>query len=182
MTFFNRIRRELSEVQSKLGSLTEEETALVDRVKHADVKSPVRGTVKRLLVNTPGAVVPPGKEVIEIVPLDDTLILEAKIHPKDIAFLSPGLKAQVRFTAYDYAVYGSLDAEVEQIGVDTVIDDRGNAFYMLRVRTLEHQLGKGLPIIPGMVAQVDIITGEKSLLAYLLKPILLVKSNALRER
>ncbi len=182
LTFFNKIRRELSEVQSKLGSLTEEETTLSDRVKHADIKSPVRGTVKRLLVNTLGAVVQPGKEIVEIVPLDEALILEAKISPKDIAFLHPGLKAQVRFTAYDYAVYGSLDAEVEQIGADTVIDEQGNAFYMVRVRTLQPGLGTDLPIIPGMVAQVDIITGEKSLLAYLLKPILRAKANALRER
>ena len=182
LSFFNRIRRELSEVQAKLGSLVEEEKTLIDRVQHADVKSPVRGTIKRLLVNTLGAVVQPGKEVIEIVPLDDALVLEAKIKPSDIAFLRPGLIAQVRFTAYDYAVYGSLDAKVEQIGADTVFDEKGNAFYMVRVRTLKPELGKDLPIIPGMVAQVDIITGKKSLLAYLLKPILRAKSNAFKER
>ncbi len=182
LTFSNRIRRELSETQGKLSSLTEEETALADRVKHADVKSPVRGTVKRLYVNTVGGVVQQGKEVIEIVPLDDTLVLEVKVNPKDIAFLRPDLKAQVRFTAYDFSIYGSLEAVVEHIGADTVIDDKGNAFYMVRVRTLKPELGDNLPIMPGMVAQVDIVTGQKTLLAYLLKPILRAKSNALKER
>ncbi len=182
LTFSNRIRRELSDTQAKLSSLTEEKTALADRVKHADVKSPVRGTVKRLYVNTIGGVVQQGKEVIEIVPSDDTLVLEVKISPKDIAFLRPDLKAQVRFTAYDFSIYGSLEAVVEQIGADTVIDDKGNAFYMIRVHTLKPELGDDLPIIPGMVAQVDIVTGKKTLLAYLLKPILRAKFNALKER
>ncbi len=182
LTFSNRIRRELSDTQGKLSSLTEEKTGLADRVKHADVKSPVRGTVKRLYVNTVGGVVQQGKEVIEIVPLDDTLVLEVKVNPKDIAFLRPELKAQVRFTAYDFSIYGSLEAVVKQIGADTVIDDKGNAFYMVRVHTLKSELGDNLPIMPGMVAQVDIVTGQKTLLAYLLKPILRAKSNALKER
>ncbi len=182
LTFSNRIRRELSDTQGKLSSISEEKTALADRVKHADVKSPVRGTVKRLYVNTVGGVVQQGKEVIEIVPLDDALVLEVKVSPKDIAFLRPDLEAQVRFTAYDFSTYGSLDAVVEQIGADTVIDDKGNAFYMVRVRTLKSELGDNLPIIPGMVAQVDIVTGQKTLLTYLLKPILRAKSSALKER
>ena len=182
LAFYNQVRRELSEVQAKLSSLTEEKTTLADRVMHADVKSPVRGTVNRLYVNTLGAVVQPGKEVVEIVPLDDILVLEAKINPKDIAFLRPGLKAQVKFTAYDYAIYGSLEAVVDQIGADTVVDEQGNAYYMVRVHTLKPELGENLPVIPGMVAQVDIITGQKTLLTYLLKPILRAKAMAFRER
>lgn len=182
LSFDNRIRRELSETMAILNGLTEENLGLADRVKHAVVRSPVRGTVKRLLINTVGGVVQPGQNIVEIVPLDDTLVLEVKVIPGDIAFLHPGQKAQVKFTAYDFATYGGLEAKVEQIGADTIIDDRDNAFYLIRVRTLEPDLGDGLPIIPGMMAQVDIITGKKTLLAYLLKPILRAQSNALRER
>ncbi|PLX84546.1 MAG: HlyD family type I secretion periplasmic adaptor subunit [Desulfuromonas sp.] len=182
LSFYNGVRRELSEVLSRIARLTEEEASLSDRVKHAVVKSPVRGTVKRLYVNTLGAVVAPGKEIVEIVPLDDTLVLEVKISPRDIAFLRPGLTAKVKFTAYDYAIYGSLDAVLEQIGADTVVDQQGQAFYMVRVRTLQPDLGQDLPVISGMVAQVDIVTGKKSLLTYLLKPILRAKATAFRER
>lgn len=178
----NEQRNELSDTLSKLGSLSEGSRALADRVKHAEIRSPVRGTVKRLLVNTVGGVVQPGKEVVEIVPLDDALILEAKVKPKDIAFLRPEQDAKVKFTAYDFAIYGGLDAKVEQIGADTVTDDKGNAFYIVRVRTLKSKLGENLPIIPGMVAEVDILTGKKTVLSYLLKPVLRAKANALSER
>jgi adhesin transport system membrane fusion protein len=180
--FRNQIRAELSDVMGKLGTLTEGSSALADRVKHAEVKSPVRGTVKRLLVTTVGGVVQPGREVVEVVPLDDALLLEAQVKPKDIAFLRPGQEALVKFTAYDFAVYGGLKAVVDHIGADTVMDERGNAFYVVRVRTLESNLGKGLPIIPGMMAQVDILTGKKTILRYLLKPVLRAKSNAMKER
>jgi adhesin transport system membrane fusion protein len=138
--------------------------------------------VKRVLVNTVGGVVQPGKEVLEIVPLDDTLILEAKISPKDIAFLGPGQKALVKFTAYDFSIYGGLDADVIGIGADSLVDDKGNAFYLVRVRTHKPSLGDSQPIIPGMVAQVDILTGKKTILSYLLKPVLRAKANALSER
>jgi adhesin transport system membrane fusion protein len=178
----NQWRNELSDTLGKLASLSEGSRALADRVKHAEVRAPVRGTVSRLLVNTVGAVVQPGKEVVEIVPLDDALILEAKLLPKDIAFLRPGQSAMVKFTAYDFAIYGGLEAEVEHISADTVADEEGNAFYMVRVRTREASLGEGLPIIPGMVAQVDILTGKKTILSYLLKPVLRAKANALTER
>lgn len=182
LTARNEMSAQLSEVMSKLSTLNQGGVALEDRVKHADVKSPVRGTVKRLLVNTVGAVVPPGKELVEIVPLDDALLLEAQIHPKDIAFLRPGQKATVKFTAYDYSVYGGMDAEVVSIGADSVTDKEGRAYYLVRVRTDKPNLGKDLPIIPGMVAQVDILTGKKTVLAYLMKPVLRAKANALRER
>ena len=173
---------ELSETMSRLSSLAEGGRALEDKVLKADIKSPVRGTVKRLHVNTVGAVVQPGREVVEIVPSDDALILEARIAPKDIAFLRPGLEATVKFTAYDFAIYGGLKADVESIGADSVVDDKGNAYYVVRLRTRQASLGEGLPIIPGMVAQVDILTGKKTVLAYLLKPVLRAKANALSER
>jgi adhesin transport system membrane fusion protein len=182
LSFRNGARTELSDTMAKLNSLSEGSTALADRVKHAEVRSPMHGTVKRLLVNTIGGVVQPGKEVAEVVPLDDALLLEAKIKPQDIAFLRPGQEALVKFTAYDFAIYGGLEATVEQIGADTVMDDKGNAFYVVRVRTKESSLGENLPIIPGMVAQVDVLTGKKTILAYLLKPVLRAKANALTER
>lgn len=142
----------------------------------------MRGIVKRLLVNTVGGVVMPGKELVEIVPLDDALIMEAQINPKDIAFLRPGQKAVVKFTAYDYAIYGGLQAEVINIGADTVQDEKGNSFYLVRVRTDKSRLGEKLPIIPGMMAQVDILVGKKTILSYLIKPVIRAKANALTER
>ncbi len=182
LTSRNQMSAELSETMSKLASQSQGGLALKDKVTRADIKSPVRGIVKRLLVNTIGAVVPPGKEVVEVVPLDDTLILEVQIAPKDIAFLRPGQQAMVKFTAYDFAIYGGLSADVINIGADSVIDEKGNAFYRVRVRTRKPSLGPNLPIIPGMVAQVDILTGKKSVLSYLLKPVLRAKANALTER
>lgn len=182
LNFRNQLRSELSDTMAKLGSLSAGSSALEDRVAKAEVKSPMRGTVKRLLVNTVGGVVQPGKEVVEIVPLDDALVLEAKVLPKDIGFLRPGQPAVVKFTAYDFAIYGGLDAVVEHIGADTVADDKGNAFYLIRVRTLKASLGENLPVIPGMVAEVDVLTGHKTILSYLLKPVLRAKANALTER
>lgn len=182
LTSRNQMSGELSETMNKLATLSQGGRALEDKVKHADIKSPVRGTVKRLLVNTMGAVVQPGKEVVEIVPLDDALILEVQITPKDIAFLRPGQQAMVKFSAYDFSIYGGLEADVINIGADSVIDEKGNAFYHVRVRTHKPSLGPNLPIIPGMVAQVDILTGKKSVLAYLLKPVLRARANALTER
>ena len=182
LTGRNTMSAELSETMSKLASMTQGGLALQDKVKHADIKSPVRGTVKRLLVNTVGAVVQPGKEVVEVVPLDDALILEVQIAPKDIGFLRPEQEAMVKFSAYDFSIYGGLAAHVFLIGADSVLDEKGNAFYHVRVRTTKTSLGPNLPIIPGMVAQVDILTGKKTVLSYLLKPVLRAKATALTER
>lgn len=183
LTFRNDAGKELSETMAKVSSLSEGSVALSDRVKQSSIRSPVKGTVKRLLVNTVGGVVQPGKDMIEIVPLEDALLLEARVLPRDIAFLRPGQPVMVKFTAYDFSVYGGLDGTLEHIGADTVMDDKGNAFYTVRVRTNQPDFGVGnLPIIPGMVAEVDILTGKKSVLAYLLKPVLRAKSVALTER
>ncbi|NJD25116.1 MAG: HlyD family type I secretion periplasmic adaptor subunit [Betaproteobacteria bacterium] len=183
LTIRNEAGKELSETIAKLNSLSEGSVALSDRVKQSSIRSPVKGTVKRLLVNTVGGVVQPGKDMIEIVPLEDALLLEARIQPGDIAFLRPGQPAIVKFTAYDFAIYGGLDGTLEHIGADTVTDDKGNAFYTVRVRTNKPGFGDAnLPIIPGMVAEVDIVTGKKSVLAYLMKPVLRAKSVALTER
>jgi len=183
LNFRNEAGKELSETNAKLAQLEEGGVALSDRVKQSSIRSPVRGTVKRLLVNTVGGVVQPGKDMIEIVPLEDALLLEARVQPRDIAFLRPGQPAIVKFTAYDFAVYGGLDGTLEHIGADTVTDDKGNAFYVVRVRTNKPGFGDAnLPIIPGMVAEVDILTGKKSVLSYLMKPVLRAKNVALTER
>jgi adhesin transport system membrane fusion protein len=182
LTFRNEAGKELAETMGKLNALSETNVGLADKVKHSAIRSPVKGTVKRLLVNTVGGVVQPGKDIVEVVPLDDTLLLEAKVLPKDIAFLRPGQRAIVKFTAYDFSIYGGLDAKLEQIGADSLTDDKGNTYYMVRVRTDKPSLGQNLPIIPGMVVEVDIVTGQKSILAYLLKPVLRAKQAALTER
>ncbi len=183
LTFRNDASKELSETMAKLNSLAEGSVALSDRVKQSSIRSPVKGTVKRLLVNTVGGVVQPGKDMIEIVPLEDALLLEAKVQPRDIAFLRPGQPVMVKFTAYDFSIYGGLDGTLEHIGADSVMDEKGNAFYTVRVRTTKPGFGDAnLPIIPGMVAEVDILTGKKSVLAYLIKPVLRAKSVALTER
>ncbi len=180
--FKSRVRTELNETSAKLDSITETSVGLTDKVKQATLKSPVNGKVSRLFYNTLGGVIQPGKEVMELVPTDDALVLETKVDIKDIAFLRPDQSAIVKLTAYDYTIYGTLDAKVESIAANSTVDEKGNAYYIVRVRTAQTSLGKGLPIIPGMVAQVDILTGKKTILSYLLKPVLKAKSYAFSER
>jgi adhesin transport system membrane fusion protein len=182
LSFRNDARKELAEVLGKINALNEGSVALADKVDKAQVKSPVRGRVQRLFANTVGGVVQPGKDIVEIVPLDDALVLEAKVAPKDIAFIHPAQDATVKFTAYDFSVYGGLEAKVENISPDTVVDERGNAFYLVRVRTTRSNFSEKMPIIPGMTAEVDILTGRKTVLSYLLKPVLKARAYALRER
>ena len=182
LAFRNDAGRDLAEALGKLNALNQGALGLADRVEKAQVKSPVRGRVQRLLANTVGGVVQPGKDIVEIVPLDDSLVLDARVQPRDIAFIHPNQKANVKFTAYDFSIYGGLDATVENISPDTVVDEKGNAYYVVRVRTHLASFNEKLPIIPGMTAEVDILTGQKTVLSYLLKPVLKVKSYALRER
>lgn len=182
LNFQSEARKELSDTLAKLNVSSAGGVGLADKVDKSSLRSPVKGTVKRLLVNTVGGVVQPGRDIIEIVPLEENLLLEAKVLPKDIAFLRPGDRALVKFTAYDFSIYGGLEAKLEFIGADSVTDERGNTFYTVRVRTEKSKLGEGLPIIPGMVAEVDIITGQKSILSYLLKPVLKAKQAAFTER
>jgi adhesin transport system membrane fusion protein len=182
LAFRNEAGRDLQEAVGKLNSLNEGAVGLADKVDKAQVKSPVRGRIQRLLANTVGGVVQPGKDIVEIVPLDDSLVLDARVQPRDIAFIHPGQKANVKFTAYDFSIYGGLDGSVENISPDTEIDEKGNPFYIVRVRTHLSSFDEKKPIIPGMTAEVDILTGQKTVLSYLLKPVLKVKSYALRER
>lgn len=182
LDFMNTMHEELAQTLSRLNGLREAGTGLSDRVKQTEVRSPVDGTVKQLHYHTIGGVVLPGKEIIEVVPADDSLLLEVRIRPRDIAFLVPGQAALVKFTAYDFVVYGGLEGIVEQIGADTVMDEEGNPFYKVKVRTHESGIAEDKPIIPGMTVEVDILTGKKTVLAYLLKPVLRAKQYALTER
>jgi type I secretion membrane fusion protein, HlyD family len=176
---------ELNEARTNLSKTEASGKAIEDRVNRTLVTSPVRGVVQQLLVTTIGGVIQPGSELVEIVPLDDSLLVEAKVRPQDIAFLHPGQKAMVKFTAYDYTIYGGLKGSLEHISADTITDKEGRSFYQIRLRTERNHLGseeKPLLIIPGMVVSVDIMTGRKTVLSYLLKPILRAKAEALRER
>ena len=177
---------QLNEARTDLAKAQATAKGLEDRVSRTMVTSPVRGIVKQVLVNTVGGVIQPGSDMVEIVPLDDSLLVEARIRPQDIAFLHPGQKAMIKFTAYDYTIYGGLEGTLEQIGADTGQDEeKKNTFYVIKLRTNKSHLGtdeKPLLIIPGMVASVDIITGKKSVLSYLLKPIIKSRAEALHER
>jgi adhesin transport system membrane fusion protein len=176
---------QLNEARTNLSKAESTGKALKDRVDRTMVVSPVRGIVQQVMVNTIGGVIQPGSDLVEIVPLDDKLLIEVKIQPRDIAFLHPGQHAMVKFTAYDYTTYGGLNGELVQISPDTVTDKEGHSYYIARLRTDKNYLGtKEHPmlIIPGMVATVDILTGKKSILSYLLKPIIRAKAEALRER
>ena len=185
LVFFNKAKSELNEVLAELEDVSASAIALEDRLRRTNVRSPVTGTINRLLVNTVGGVIQPGMNLVEIVPLEDTLVIEAKIKPSDIAFLRPDQEAKVKFTAYDFTIYGGLDAKLEHISADSITDEKGNSYYLVRLRTNKNYLGpetNPLPIIPGMIVSVDILTGKKTVLAYLLKPVLRAKYMALREQ
>ncbi|MBB3065435.1 MULTISPECIES: HlyD family type I secretion periplasmic adaptor subunit [Limibacillus] len=176
---------QLNEQRVDLKSIASQINAEQDRVQRTEVRAPVRGTIKQLYKTTLGGVVRPGETIMEIVPLDDTLLVEAEITPKDIAFLHPEQNAAVKMTAYDFSVYGGLVGTVERISADTIVDQEGRSFFKVYVRTNKNYLekdGEVLPIIPGMTAQVDILTGRKSVLEYLSNPIVNWREDALRER
>lgn len=183
VTFRNQAGTELSDARAKLSTLLESQVALVDRVTSSNIRSPVNGTVKTLAANTIGGVVQPGKDIMEIVPSDDSLLLEVKVNPRDIGFLYPSQTAEVKFTAYDFSIYGGLQGRVEEIGADSITDEKGNSYYLVKVRTDKSYVGSDeRPIIPGMMAEVHILTGKRTLMQYLLKPVLRAHSNAFRER
>jgi membrane fusion protein, adhesin transport system len=178
---------ELAKVESELGQSSGVLTARADQVKRTVIGASVRGTVKNIKINTVGGVVQPGQDIMEIVPTDDKLLVEAKIRPHDVAFLRPGLPATVKISAYDYAIYGGLQGTIELISPDTMREERkteDDTYYRVLVRTDSSTMmaaGKELPIMPGMTATVEIKTGQKTVLDYLLKPIFKVR-EAMRER
>jgi adhesin transport system membrane fusion protein len=179
-------RAELTQKVAELTVIGETMRGARDRVVRTDVRSPVDGIVNKLNVNTVGGVVKPGEPLVEIVPQQESLLIEAKVRPNDIAFVHPGQKASVKITAYDFSIYGGLDGEVVRISADSSYDEQTReVHYLVTVKTLTNQLGKAelnLVIFPGMVARVDILTGKKTILQYLLKPITKAKYDALRER
>ncbi|QLG89638.1 HlyD family type I secretion periplasmic adaptor subunit [Chitinibacter bivalviorum] len=176
---------ELATVRAELETTSATTVALNDRFDRTTIRAPLDGIVKLIKVNTVGGVLQPGMDVMEIVPLEDNLLIEAKIRPMDIGFLRPGQHATVKLTAYDYSIYGGLDANVETITADSITNEKNESFYLVRVRTQSNHLGatkKNLTIIPGMLSTVHIRTGKKTVLQYLLKPIIKAKDDALRER
>ena len=178
-------RKELNELLVEISRLQESNQVLRDKLKRTEIRAPLKGVIKQVLVNTIGGVIKPGMDVVEIVPLDDSLLVEARVRPSDIAFIHPGQDVMVKISAYDFAIYGGLKGKIENISADTISDDNNQSFYKIRVRTEQSQLGAGkdpLPIIPGMSARVDILTGKKTILQYLLKPVLRAKEKAFRER
>lgn len=184
LDFRNQAREKLNEAMGEASRIAETQTALADRVKRSTLRSPMEGTVKRILANTIGGVVKSGSDIIEIVPLQDELLVEARVNPADIADIGVGQKARLKFSAYDFAIYGSLEGEVTFISADTVTNEEGESFYIARIRPargyLEHTARK-LPLKVGMTSQVDIITGKKTIMQYVLKPIYRAMDNALTE-
>lgn len=179
------VAEEINKRRAELASLQESISAGGDRVARTEIRAPMRSVVKRIILNTVGGVVKPGEPILELVPLGDTLLVEVHVRPADIAFIHSKQKALVKITAYDFSVYGGLEGEVEQISADTIEDHKGEYHYLVKVRTNKNAItyrGQDLPIIPGMICTTDILTGKKSILDFLLKPILKSKENALRER
>ncbi|MGH6967822.1 MAG: HlyD family type I secretion periplasmic adaptor subunit [Stellaceae bacterium] len=186
--FHSDARAELNRHEAELQALIQKTFAEKDRVQRTEVRSPVRGIIKDIKVNTIGGAIQPGQDLVEVVPLDDTLLVEAKVRPSDVAFLHPGQDAMIKITAYDFSVYGGLKAKLERISADSISEhdgDRSQTFFRVMLRTDKNYLGTPqhpLPIMPGMTAQVEILTGHRTVLGYLLKPILDAKNNALTER
>jgi adhesin transport system membrane fusion protein len=189
-SYMSTVEEDLAKSRGDLAVLEENIKSAQDRVRRTELRSPVYGIVNKLYITTIGAVVQPANNVMDIVPLDDSLLVEGRIRPQDIAFIRPQQDAVVKITAYDPSVYGSLKGKVERISADTIMEknakgDGGETFYRVIVRTDKNALGtaeKPLPIIPGMVATVEVLTGEKSVLDYLLKPARMLREEALRER
>ncbi len=189
--FQSEANTELTKLELELAQTTESLVGRADVVERTTITAPLRGTVKNIRVSTIGGVIQPGERILEIIPLEDQLLVEAQIRPSDVAFLHPGLKATVKITAYDYAIYGGLTGQIETISPDTLKDDQKAAagrpdaiYYRVMILTDKSSLeagGKALPIIPGMVANVEIKTGEKTILDYLLKPVFKAR-EAFRER
>ena len=188
--FRSQADEDLAKSRGDLAVLDENIKSAQDRVRRADLKSPVYGIVNKINVTTIGAVVQPGASLMEIVPLEDTLLVEGRIRPQDIAFIRPHQDAVVKISAYDSNVYGSLKGKVERISADTIAEDKGpkeekETFYRVTVRTETNHLGTAenpLPIIPGMIATVEVLTGQKTVLDYLIKPARMLRDEALRER
>lgn len=185
LNFQNDAKTALNEARAEAAQIAEAQTGIMDRVRRTVMRSPVTGTVKRIHINTIGGVIKPGSDVIEIVPSEDALLIEARIKPSDIANITVRQIARVKFSAYDFAIYGSLQGEVNFVGADTITNEKDETYYVVRIRPEHGYLGPDtapLPIKVGMISQVDILTGKRTILNYLLKPITRGLQNALQER
>lgn len=182
LKLINRWNQELTDATAEMARLQQSQTSLQDVVSQADIKSPINGTVQRLLINTVGGVITPGSEVVELIPQDDKLIVEAKVSPKDIAFIRKGQPAILKFSAYDFSIYGGMSAEVQHISADAITNDKDETYYLIRLATQKSITDESWTILPGMIVQVDILTGKKTVLNYILSPLFNVTSSALRER
>lgn len=182
--FRSEAQAQYNEIRLNYSALSEAIKSTHDRLVRTDLKSPVDGTIKQIFVTSVGGVIKPGEDVIAIVPSDDSLLVEAKIRPSDIAFLHPGQIANIRVTAYDSSVFGSLKAKLEHISADSILDEKGESYFKVDLRTQGSLVkdGVALPMIPGMTAEVDIVTGQRTILEYLLKPVFMAKERAMRER
>ncbi|WP_096086873.1 HlyD family type I secretion periplasmic adaptor subunit [Agaribacterium haliotis] len=181
LEFRTRAQIELAELDAELARLSEMRTALADQLSRSKVRSPVDGKVKDIAVRSRGGVIGPGEAIMEIVPLDDKLIVETRIAPADIAFVKPGLKAVVKFSAYDFVIYGGLSGTVTYVSADALRDEKQDlTYYRAHIETSASSLN-GQPIIPGMQAAVDIVSGRKSVLSYWMKPLLRARAGAMRE-
>lgn len=185
LAFRSTASRELAEARAELAKLSETIPALQDRVSRTTVRSPLKGFVKSIPNKTIGGVVQPGSTMAEVVPFEDTLLVETRLRPADIAFVKPEQTATVKISAYDYSIYGGLPGKIEYVSADSIQPQQGEPFYIAHVRTnantLEY-LDRQLPVIPGMTASVDILTGRRTVLHYLLKPVNKTLERALRER
>lgn len=176
---------ELNEVETAIKQIEESLVSIEDRVSRTEIRSPVRGTVNRISVKTIGGVIQPAQEVFEIVPLDDELKIVARVLPRDIAFLTPGQAVNVKITAYDPTRYGGLQGRLTRISANSIQDRQGNVYFEVEARTNKNHLGSEqapLPITAGMIANIEIVTGKRTIMDYLLKPILRARSTALTER
>ncbi len=176
---------EMNDTESRLAGIKESLTSVTDKVNRTELKSPVDGIVQKLYVRTIGGVIQPAQKLVEIVPIADDLMIRAKIAPADVAFLKPGQDVKVKITAYDSQIYGTLNGKLERIGANTVEDQQGNAFFEIDVRTDKNYLGtedKPLRIFSGMVSETEVITGKRTILTYLLKPVLRTKDRAFTEK
>lgn len=183
--YFIKTRERLNEITASLRELEATSVAYEDQVTRTQVKSPLNGIVQKLHINTIGGAVKPAQDLVEIVPTDSALVVEVKIKPKDIAFIYHGQNAVVKFSAYDFSVYGGLDGKVVNISPDTITEKDNQTYYIVRVETNQNYIGRGgnmLKIIPGMTTNVDIVTGKKTVMDYILKPILKTKQYSFKER
>lgn len=184
LDFRNKAKRELNEVNAEISRIGEAQTALQDRVKRTVLRSPVKGIVQQLHANTIGGVINPGVDIVEVVPQEDSLLIELNVKPADIASVNLGQKARLKFSAYDFAIHGSLESEVSFISADTITNEEGLSFYVIRVRPKVIFLGdisENLAIKVGMTAEADIVTDKKTILQYLIKPVTRGLDKALRE-